>query len=75
MLHVNIHQAKTNLSKYLEKVTEGEEVIICKNGKPIATLKPYEISKKKRKFGEWKGKVWMADDFDDLPKDFMEHFE
>ncbi len=63
---VNIHNAKTNLSKLIELVAHGEEVIIGRSGKPVAKLVPYQepaIEKRPRKFGQWKGKVWIADDF------------
>lgn len=40
MTRLNIHEAKTHLSKYLEKVQEGEQILICKNGKPVAQLVP-----------------------------------
>ncbi len=61
---VNIHAAKTNLSKLIEKTQNGEEIIIAKAGKPVAKLVEYKVKPKKRKFGLWKGKVWIADDFD-----------
>ncbi len=61
----NIHEAKTNLSKLIEKTQNGEEVIIAKAGKPVAKLSLYKEKLKKRKFGLWKGKVWMSDDFND----------
>lgn len=62
---VNIHQAKTNLSKLIEKTSRGEEVIIAKAGKPVAKLVPHKEKLKPRKFGLWKGKVWISKDFDD----------
>lgn len=61
----NIHQTKTNLSKLLEKMQKGEDIIIAKSGKPIAKLVPYEEKLKPRKAGLWKGKIWVSDDFDD----------
>ena len=75
MLTVNIHQAKTNLSKYIEMVGKGEQVVICKNGHPAAILNSFPVHTGKRKLGAWKGKVWMAEDFDVLPDDFMENFK
>lgn len=62
---VNIHEAKTNLSKLIEKTLNGEEVIIAKAGKPVAKLSFYKEKLKPRKSGLWKGKVWMSDDFND----------
>ena len=61
----NIHEAKTHFSKLLERVGEGEEIIIAKAGKPVAKLVPYKASPPpKGKPGAWKGKVWMSPDFD-----------
>lgn len=63
MKSINIHQAKTNLSQLIEKTLTGEEVIIAKAGKPVVKMVRYEMPLKTRKPGLWKGKVWMADDF------------
>ena len=71
MTKVNIHEAKTNLSKLLEKVDEGEEVVIAKNGVPKARLIRYEEDGKDW-FGMDAGKVWIAEDFDELPEDILE---
>jgi len=65
MLISNIHETKTNLSSLLEKVLDGKEVIIAKAGKPIAKLVKYDKPVKKSSYGILKGKVWMADDFND----------
>lgn len=65
MQFFNIHQAKTNLSKLIEKTLKGEDVIIAKAGKPVAKLVAYKAKQKPRKFGLWKGKVWVSPDFDD----------
>jgi prevent-host-death family protein len=64
-MQVNIHEAKTNLSKLLEKVAQGEEVVICKAGKPVATLQKYQEKKQARVPGMLAGQIWIADDFDD----------
>lgn len=61
----NIYQAKTQLSKLIEQVLEGKEVVIAKAGKPVAKLVPYKKQLKPRKLGLWKGKIWVSDDFDD----------
>ena len=60
---VNMHEAKSTLSKLVEKVAEGEEVVIAKAGKPVAKLVKYEREPRKLG-GSWEGKVWMAEDFD-----------
>ena len=61
----NIHEAKTHLSRLLERAAAGEEIVIAKAGKPVAKLVPYtEPKPAKRKPGAWKGKVWISPDFD-----------
>lgn len=71
---VNIHEAKTNLSKLIEKTLKGEEVIIAKAGEPIAKLSPYKEKLKPRKSGLWKGKVWMSEDFNDEDEEINKLF-
>ncbi len=75
MKRANLHEAKTNLSKLVELVAQGEEVVICKAGIPVAKLVAIRSSKKQRKPGKWAGKVKIGKDFDILPDDFMEYFE
>jgi prevent-host-death family protein len=75
-LKVNIHEAKTHLSKFLARVEEGEEVIIAKAGKPIARLVPIEKQTARRLPGSAKGKVVIAPDFDaPLPEHVLKEFE
>jgi len=64
MQTINIHEAKTHLSRLLEQVAEGEEIVIAKAGKPIARLVPLEAAPKKRRLGLLKGKLNVPDDFD-----------
>ena len=71
---VNIHEAKTHLSRLLERVSAGEEIVIAKAGRPVARLVPYEESLEPRKPGGWEGRVWIADDFDELPPDQLGAF-
>lgn len=76
-MHItNISEAKASLSKLIEQVLLGHEVIIGKAGKPVAKLVPFENDTRPRQLGagKWKGKVWMADDFDDLPEDVLKLF-
>lgn len=76
MTTVNIHQAKTNLSKLIEAVIHGEEIIIAKAGKPAAKLIPIEQTKPRRKPGSLKGKIKMSKDFNaPLPDDILDDFE
>lgn len=76
MLVVNIHEAKTHLSRLLERARLGEEVVIAKAGRPIARLIPIEQPQAPRKPGSAKGRFVMAPDFDDpLPEDLLAEFE
>jgi prevent-host-death family protein len=62
---VNVHQAKTHLSRLLNKARAGEEIIIAKAGKPVAKLVPITPGGRKRpKFGYLKDEIWIAPDFD-----------
>ncbi|MFN3233062.1 MAG: type II toxin-antitoxin system Phd/YefM family antitoxin [Alphaproteobacteria bacterium] len=72
----NLYEAKTKLSELVDKAAQGEEIVICKAGKPLARLGPLpEKRKEPRKGGLLKGKIWIADDFDDpLPDDVIESF-
>ena len=72
----NISEAKATLSKLIEKVLKGDEVIIGKAGKPVAKLVPYDLETSPRQLGagNWQGKIWVADDFDDLPEEIMQLF-
>lgn len=72
-MHItNISEAKAQLSSLIEKVLAGEEVLIGKAGKPVAKLVKYERSDRKRLPGALKGKIKIADDFDQLPEDITE---
>jgi prevent-host-death family protein len=76
MLVVNIHEAKTQLSRLLQRALLGEEVVIAKAGRPIARLAPIEQPREPRKPGSAKGQFWMAPDFDaPLPEDLLAEFE
>lgn len=75
MQFINIHDAKTNLSKYLETLTTTHEpIVICKNGKPIAQLIEYD-QPQHRKLGLWSGQVSISDDFNELPDQLKGYFE
>ena len=60
---VTIHQAKTNLSKLIERAAEGEEIIIARGSKPVARLVPLGAVKGKRKPGSWKGRFVLGPQF------------
>ncbi len=73
---VNVHEAKTHLSKLLERVMGGEEVIIARAGRPVARLVPIEEKPARRVPGSAAGRVVIAPDFDaPLPDDILEAFE
>jgi prevent-host-death family protein len=72
---LNLYQAKTQLSKLVERAAAGEEIVIAKAGKPMARLVPLQRPAKPRKPGFLKGKIWMADDFDEWPEDILASFE
>jgi prevent-host-death family protein len=73
---VNVHQAKTHLSRLLDDVAAGAEVIIAKAGKPVARLVPLEPVVRKKKLGLLQGRISVPDDFDaPLPQEILEDFE
>src|SRR3989475_3029477 len=76
LMEVNIHQAKTPLSRLLQRVASGEEVTIARAGKPIARLVAVEPKPKKlRPLGMDRDRIWIADDFDaPLPDDLLKEF-
>ncbi|HXM57374.1 MAG TPA: type II toxin-antitoxin system Phd/YefM family antitoxin [Candidatus Dormibacteraeota bacterium] len=71
---VNIHEAKTNFSRLVERAEHGEEILIGRAGKPVARLVPYERPSTPRVPGGWEGRVEMAPDFDELPPDLAAAF-
>ena len=73
---VNLYEAKTHLSRLVERAAAGEEIIIAKAGTPKARLVPLAgDAKEARKPGGWEGKIWIADDFDDpLPPEVLRGF-
>lgn len=76
MATVNIHQAKTHLSRLLRRVAAGEEIIIAKAGRPLARLVPLEERREDRRLGTEKGSITLAEDFDaPLPPDLLRDFE
>jgi len=60
---VNMHEAKTNLSKLVEEAEAGEEIVLARAGKPVVRLVPV-VALKRRRLGQWKGRIKMSDDFD-----------
>jgi prevent-host-death family protein len=75
MLTVNIHEAKTQLSRLIESVEAGEEVVIARAGKPVARLVPLAAERPRRRLGLMKGRLTVPDDFDDpLPPEVLDSF-
>lgn len=71
---INIHEAKTNLSKLIAFVLEGQEVVIAKAGKPVVKLEPYKKKLMPRKAGLWKGKISMTKGFIEEDKEINRLF-
>jgi prevent-host-death family protein len=71
---VNVHEAKTHFSKLLARVSQGEEIIIARNGKPVARLVPVTPEPAQRPLGIFKGQIWMAPDFDETPEEIIDLF-
>jgi prevent-host-death family protein len=73
---VNIYEAKAKLSKLVDLASQGEDIIIARNGKPAARLTMLKPEKLPVRFGLLKGEIWIADDFDaPLPDDILAGFE
>ena len=69
---VNVNHAKTHLSKLLAEVEKGHEIVVARAGKPVAKIIPFKEKKNRMTFGDWKGKIWIAEDFDaPLPDELM----
>lgn len=73
---VNVHQAKTHLSRLLNRVARGEEIVIARAGEPVARLLPYEASPSTRTLGADRGRFVVPEDFNaPLPDRVIEDFE
>lgn len=76
MRKVNIHEAKTHLSRLVEQAGAGEEIILAKAGKPVARLVPLDGLRTRRKLGLLAGRFTVPEDFDaPLPEDVLADFE
>ena len=75
MLKVNMHEAKSQLSRLGKLAWEGEEVVIAKAGEPYLRLEPYRDRLEERQLGGLEGKIWMAPDFDDPDEELMDLVE
>ena len=72
---VNVHEAKTHLSKLLSRVEAGEEIVIARAGKPCARLVPYEERRPSRRIGLFRGIEIPPEFFDPLPDDELAAWE
>lgn len=70
----SITEAKAQLSRLIEEVERGGEIIIQRGGRSVALLTGYRPETSPRRLGGWEGRVWVADDFDELPDDIAEAF-
>ena len=75
MAMVNVHEAKTHLSRLLSQVEAGEDVVIARSGKPVARLVRF-LPQGERQFGSWKGRITLDDSFfDPLPEEELSAWE
>jgi len=73
-VQVNIYEAKTRLSQLLDQAVAGDEVVIARNGRPLARLVPIAAASPDRQRGAWEGRGRIAPDFDATPDDVIELF-
>jgi len=74
MRKVNVHEAKTQLSRLLEEVEAGERIVIARAGEPVAVLAPYRAAVRRRRLGLFVGQAHIHPDFDELPADIAAAF-
>ncbi len=72
---VNIHEAKTHLSRLVERVEAGEEIVLARAGRPVARLVPYRTRSRPREPGLWRGQVVIGPDFDSVDAEIQDMFE
>ena len=75
MKKVNMHEAKSQLSRLGKLAWAGEEVVIAKAGEPYLRLEPYRERLEERQLGGLEGKIWMSPDFDDPDEELMDLIE
>lgn len=74
MRQVNVHEAKTGLSRLLEAVEAGERIVIARAGEPVAVLIPWKVAVRRRRLGQFGGQVTIHSDFDVLPPEIAAAF-
>jgi prevent-host-death family protein len=72
---VNIHEAKTHFSRLVERVEAGEEIVIARDGRPVARLVPLRPRRQSREPGVWRGLVRVGPDFDEPDEELLGSFE
>jgi prevent-host-death family protein len=75
MKTVGLFQAKSQFSAIICEVESGESIVVTKKGKPVARIVPFGSAAKPREFGFDQGRIWMAEDFNELPPDIAAAFE
>ncbi len=73
-ISVGMHEAKTTLSRLVDAVHSGEDVVLTRRGEPVAKLVPVHPPSRESLWGSLKGQIWIADDFDELPDDIAKAF-
>lgn len=68
---MNIYEAKTQLSKLVDRAAGGEEIVIARNGRPVARLVPLRRAARTGR-GSLRGQIWMAPDFDETPQEILD---
>jgi antitoxin (DNA-binding transcriptional repressor) of toxin-antitoxin stability system len=72
-MEVTVSEAKAKFSELVKRVEQGESVIITRHGKPVVELRDPNIAARRRNIvGSLKGKIWIADDFDETPQDVLD---
>ncbi len=72
---MNVHEAKTHLSRLIDRAAAGEEIILGKSGRPLARLIPYRAVREPRRPGGLAGQLRIAEDFDVTPLEVLDAFE
>ena len=69
-----MHEAKTTLSRLVERAQAGEEIVIARNGTPVARLTPVHAVRTRRRLGGMEGKIWISDDFNEEDPEILTMF-
>jgi prevent-host-death family protein len=72
---VNMHQAKSSLSRLVERALAGGDVVIARNGEPLVRLVPIPKKREPRVPGRSKGRIWIAPDFDEMSEEELKDWE